>query len=117
MNSLAEFLSSEMVERIYARLESYSGDARVLESAIGTLFLGALLGWKPLLLIHSPKTVQRYQVILDLDFKEVLPEYGSHASKAEALQFSSDQQDSFWKIVKGEAPGRSVQLITNDRGT
>jgi hypothetical protein len=54
-------------------LAKYEGDVTIFESAVGCLFLGMLIGWNPLRIIHNPRTIKRYEKILSCSFVEVLP--------------------------------------------
>jgi hypothetical protein len=82
----------------------YSGDFTVFESAIGALFLGVMIGWRPLLIIHSPKTIKRYEKILDIDFKKILPEtIESLSDRSRGYQIVA-ALDKFWPAVTGNVP-------------
>lgn len=91
---------------IDAAVSGYTGDARVLESAIGAFYLGFKIGWKPLRLMHSHKTFDRYQRILGLDFLEVLPEVGPLADKLLGWRIVK-LAGNFWDAARGTVPGRS----------
>lgn len=81
-------------------INNYTGDARVLESAIGCYLFGLMYGWKVLYLIHSKATLRRYQQILGFKFRELVPEIGELAHKSEAYQTMLDRNtSSFWKYV------------------
>ncbi len=103
-------IDKEVWTHIDARIKSYEGDARILESSLGAFYLGTLIGWRPLMLIHTMKTYNRYQDILGLKFKDYMPEQGSYASKSHAFCEISSKSE-FWKAVRGDNPGRSSDLI------
>lgn len=88
---------------------AYKGDARVLESAIGALFLGTLIGRKPLLLIHGGSAIRRYQDILGVAFRDVMPDEGPLSHKSVGYGIARRIGD-FWASVGGTAPGRSPEL-------
>lgn len=88
---------------------NYSGDARVLESAIGALHVGLKTGWRPLRLMHSHKTFARYQQILGIDFLEVLPEVGPLADRLTGWRIVK-LAGNFWDAARGIAPGRSSEF-------
>ncbi len=90
-------------------IASYKGDAHVLESAIGALMVGLLLGRKPLLLIHGGSAIRRYQDILNIEFRSVMPDEGPLCHKSEGYKLAQ-KVGQFWASVRGSAPGRSSEL-------
>lgn len=90
-------------------VSAYKGDARVLESAIGALMLGQRLGRRPLLLIHGGTAIRKYQNILKVEFKDVMPEDGPFAHKSVGYGIAK-KIGYFWASVAGTAPGRSPDL-------
>lgn len=93
--------AKEMSDLFDRALTNFNGGADELESAVGMYFLGRHLGWKPLYIIHSKKTVAKYEAILGINVREVFPPegYGVERSKGYniALTFSN-----FWKVVSGD---------------
>lgn len=87
----------------------YTGDFRVLESAVGSLHIGLKIGWRPLRLIHSHRTFVRYQDILGVDFQEVLPEVGPLADKSVAWR-AAKYAENFWDLVRGHLPNRHISV-------
>ncbi len=81
---------------------TYTGDFTVLESAIGALFLGLIIGWRPLVIIHSPRTIKSYEKILDIKFKEFMPETTS-LSKTSRGYMMALKLENFWHGVSGNA--------------
>ena len=57
-------------------IADFKGDLTQLENALGMLRLGHHLGWKTLYLIHSKKTVRKYEDILGIRIRDVFPETG-----------------------------------------
>lgn len=94
-------------------IERYTGDVSVLEAAIGALMVGRRFGWRPLLLMHTTATIARYQQVLGLKFREVLPEVGQLANKSLGWKLLGDVKD-FWKVVRRQIPGHSKELIVFD---
>ena len=88
----------------------FKGNANELESAIGLLFVGQQYGWKVMLLVHDKKTIRKYEKILDVSIREIMPDVGPKADKS--LAWNAVQKVSnFWKAVKGEITGiRSPQI-------
>ncbi|MFT3906384.1 MAG: hypothetical protein QM718_08775 [Steroidobacteraceae bacterium] len=81
----------------------FQGSLDDLERAIGLLRLGHHLGWKPLVLMHSKRTIAKYEDILDIKFSEIFPATGSSASRSLAYTFVQGVSN-FWKAVSGEIP-------------
>ena len=102
-------MNDELLQVIDKAINSYRGDVKVLESAIGALFVGCQIGWRPLRLIHSHKTFARYQRILGVDFFEVLPEVGPLADKSLGWRLAQ-QVENFWDAARGTVPGRSKEF-------
>lgn len=87
----------------------FAGNFEELESAVGMLFLGRIIGWKPLLIIHNRRTVQKYADILGIDYKSEFPEVGPHADKSRGWEFAQ-ALSNFWKAVSGDisVPNRRI---------
>jgi hypothetical protein len=97
-------------EMINKAIEGYRGPGQTLETAIGAYFVGKRIGWKPMVLIHDKKTLRKYEEILDISFRDELPEIGDRADKSIAW-VAVQKVDNFWKAVKGEITGiRSPQM-------
>jgi hypothetical protein len=100
----------ELLRVVESAIARYCGDGHVLESAIGALFLGLKVGWRPLHLMHRHNTLLRYQEVLDLNFREALPEVGPLADKMLGWRLAKKAQN-FWDAVRGTAPGRTKEFI------
>lgn len=103
----------EMLRVVDEAVASYRGDVSVLETAIGALMVGRWVGWRPLMLMHSTATVARYQEILGLKFREVLPEVGPLADKSLGWRLLGNIKD-FWKVARRRLPGSSKELVALD---
>lgn len=100
----------ELVRLLDDAVLRYKGNTQELRSAIGVLVLGRHVGWKPLYVMVNKDTVKKYQRILDIDFRDVLPETGPRAEKSVAW-LAVQKVSNFWKAVKDEIPGiRSPDL-------
>lgn len=79
-----------------------------LESALGMYMIGHHFGWKVLYLVHSKKTVKKYEEILAIKVSEAFPEFGPDADRTNAFQIIQ-AVSNFWKAVSGdEKPAISV---------
>jgi hypothetical protein len=88
---------------IKTAFDNYKGDLTVLESAIGAMFLGFMIGWKPIVIIHSPRTVKRYEQILGVKFKGFLPDKTDMSDRSKGYEVAR-MLDNFWHGVSGNAP-------------
>lgn len=79
-----------------------------LESALGMYMIGFHFGWKVLYLIHSKRTIKKYEGILGIKISETFPEFGPDADRTNAYKLIQSVS-SFWKMVSGEEKP-SIQL-------
>lgn len=94
---------ADLLEHIDRAIAAYRGDVTELSNGIGVLILGRKLGWRPTFLLHSPKTIRRYEEHLGLKFQEVLPEGGPKRHRLVSWLLAH-KVSNFWKAVKGEIP-------------
>ena len=80
---------------------NFAGNFEELESAVGMLFLGPLLGWKVLVLIHNKRTIRKYEEILGINIREAFPEEGPYTYKSIGYEWVQGIK-KFWKGVSGE---------------
>ena len=107
---MTQLSAEERTALINKVTEGFRGDLHELESAIGALCVGQRMGWKVLLLIHEKRTLKKYEKILGLEFREVLPDVGDLAHKSVAW-VAVQKLGNFWKAVKGEIKGvRSPEI-------
>lgn len=82
---------------------NYEGSFDDLEKAIGMLRLGHHVGWKPLLLIHSKRTIAKYEELLGIKFRDVFEPEGPSAQRSLAFKLAKNLSN-FWKVVSGATP-------------
>ena len=88
-------------EVIKSAMERFSGNFDELESAVGMYMVGHYVGWKVLVLVHSKRTVRKYEEILQIIIREEFPEEGLEATRSLALTIAKTVSN-FWKVVSGE---------------
>lgn len=98
-NEQAQALLKLVEDRAY----EFSGNFDELESAMGMLFLGPLIGWKVLVLIHNKRTIRKYEEILGINIREAFPAEGPFYYKSVGYEVVQKLQ-KFWKGVSGEIP-------------
>jgi hypothetical protein len=96
----------ELVEIVDRACNDYVGDATVLESAIGALVWGRVVGWQALRLMHTGRTFKRYEEILGVKFKEVLDPVTDQAERMKGYRMMK-KVGKFWQAVSsGTIPAR-----------
>lgn len=100
---MAAISDREFLNIVHEATNRFRGNLDVLESAIGALAVGRAFGWKPLYIIHQRSTLQRYEKILGVQFREILVEVGPSAHKSVGWRLAQFIPN-FWKAVKGEVP-------------
>lgn len=81
----------------------FTGTFDDLEKAIGVLRVGYHMGWKPLVVIHSKKTIAKYEEILGIQLRDVFPDEGPSAERSIGYKIAK-KLSNFWKAVSGETP-------------
>ena len=89
-----------LMKRIDDSTYEFQGLFEELESALGMLVLGRLVGWKVLLIIHNRRTIAKYEKILGIDIREEFPEEGPHAYKSLGYTLAVKAKE-FWKVTTG----------------
>ena len=91
----------EIKKTINDAIKKYKGQVSTLECAIGALHVGQTMGWKTLCLMHSKSQIKKFEKILAIKFKEVLPEEGPLKYKSFAGA-ALDKITNYWKAVSGD---------------
>lgn len=98
---LSEEQSQQLQEVIDRTIRDASGQLDELESALGMLLIGHHYGWKVLYMVHSKKTIRKYEEILGIKVREFFPERGPSSARSVGLAFA-DKMSNFWKVVSGD---------------
>ena len=91
--------------------KNYRGDATLLCSAIGAAMFGRVYGWRVLRIVTSNPSYLKYQKLLGIDFKSVLPEETEYSKRSLGFTIVT-RLDNFWKVVRGQEPLDSKQKKT-----
>lgn len=98
-------LNDEQVQQISDIQENaiaaFTGQLDELESALGMLTMGHHFGWKVLYMIHSKKTIRKYEDILGVKIRDIFPEKGPSSYRSFGLNFA-EQIGNFWKVAGGD---------------
>lgn len=81
--------------------ESFIGQFQELETAIGMLVIGRLIGWRVLVLVHNKRTIRKYEEILGINIKEAFPATGPLTSKSVGYKVA-ERLGNYWKAVSGD---------------
>jgi len=100
---MKDMTDGDWIALIDKAIANFEGNSHELASAIGVLMIGRKIGWKPTYLIHSARTMRKYEKYLGVDLRELLPEVGLKAKKSIAWR-AAEGASNFWKLVKGEVP-------------
>jgi len=82
-------------------IAGFSGSLEELEKAIGMLVLGYHFGWKVLLLVHSKRTIRKYEKILGIQVKVLFEPEGPSAQRSMGLDLAK-KIGNFWQVVSGD---------------
>ena len=95
---------AEAIERyklLDGAVRNFVGQLDELESALGMYVLGHHVGWKILHMIHTKKTIRKYEETLGIKVTEVFEPYGPDADRANAYKVLQTVSN-FWKVVSGD---------------
>jgi len=101
---LAKLTAAQMQELKHIEenaIADFSGQLDELESALGMLRMGHHYGWKVLYLIHSKRTVRKYEDILGIKIRELFPEAGPGSYRSYGFVWSQ-KYTNFWKVAGGD---------------
>lgn len=104
-------------DKVGTVVAGFSGSLEDLEKAVGMLMIGYHFGWKVLLLVHSKRTIKKYEKILDIDIKEFFPAEGRSAKRSMGLGLAK-QIGNFWQVVSGDIKvenRRSIEDVDPDK--
>ena len=102
--ALAELSDEEKIaafDKVGEAVAHFSGSLEDLEKAVGMMMVGYHFGWKVLLLVHSKRTIKKYESILNIDIKEFFPAEGRSAKRSMGLDLAK-QIGNFWQVVSGD---------------
>jgi len=97
----SDALFQKCVRIVHDSMHRFRGGLPELESAIGFMFVGYYFGWKVVHLIHSKRTVRKYESILGIDIKKEFAEEGPYADRSVGW-VAVKGVSNFWKMINGE---------------
>jgi hypothetical protein len=78
--------------------ENFEGDLQVFESAVGALLFGRLAGFDALRVVHSWRTLRKYEQILGIAFKDRLRERTADSRRVNGIRYA-DKFREFWRAI------------------
>lgn len=90
-----------MCDLVDKAVRNFSGVADELEGAIGMYMIGRHVGWRVLVIVHSKRTIKKYEQILGIDVRKEFPEEGPDWDRSMGYKLAK-QLANFWKAVSGE---------------
>lgn len=100
----------ERIER--DAIANFGGQLDELSGALGMLRMGDHFGWRVLVLIHSKRTIRKYENLLGIKIREIFPEEGHSAERSVGYKFVK-KVGNFWKAVSGDIKVEGRREIEN----
>ncbi len=88
----------------------FEGNMDELESALGMYMIGRHFGWKVLYIIHSKRTIRKYEEILGITIREEFEAEGPDAERSNGFR-AVKTVTNFWKAVSGDTPIPGKKLV------
>jgi hypothetical protein len=88
----------------------FEGNLDELESALGMYMLGRHFGWKVLYILHSKRTVRKYEEILGISIRDEFEAEGPDADRSSGFR-ALKTVTNFWKAISGETPLPDKKLV------
>jgi len=101
IESLPPSEAAGLSRRLDEAARNFEGQFGELESALGMMIMGRLMGWKVLVLVHNKRTIRKYEKILGIDVRTAFPPEGPLTYKSPAYSFMA-KAGQFWKGVSGD---------------
>jgi hypothetical protein len=89
----------------------FEGNLDELEAALGMYMMGRHFGWKVLYIIHSKKTIRKYEEILGITVRDEFPAEGPDADRSNGFR-TLKTVSNFWKAISGETPIEGKKLVS-----
>jgi hypothetical protein len=97
----------EMHEITKKAIARFKGNASELETALGMFYFGHHVGWKVLVMMHSKKTIRKYEDILQINIREYFEPEGPSWERSLGYKWAK-KIGEFWKIVSGDIKDEKI---------
>ncbi len=95
-----EMTDGRMCRIIETAWKGYAGDVTVFMSAAGALAVGRAVGWQGVRVTMSAATFRKYEKILGVRFREVLPPRAHDSTSLNGIRMI-DKIGKFWQALSG----------------
>jgi len=109
---MKEMSDAEKIKIMNEAIISFNGSSTELESALGFFYIGFYLGWKPLYIMHSKKTVRKYENILGIKVRDIYPDASDSFKNSPGWRILNSMPN-FWKAVSGEIPFDKSEILNS----
>lgn len=92
-------------------IRNFRGGFDELEGAIGMYMIGRHVGWRVLVLVHSKKTIIKYEDILGIKVREEFLDEGPDVDRSAGYALAT-KLSNFWKAVSGEEKIENKRLLS-----
>jgi len=82
-------------------MSEYTGDADILERALGALLISRFYGWHVARLLHTPATYRKYEKALDLKYSEKAFSTTTYSKKSRLYVWARDL-NKVWQVIRGQ---------------
>jgi hypothetical protein len=116
LESSASPVLDELTDALLSQAKA-GDDLSLIATALGAYALARRMGWKPINLIYSPKTIAKYEKLIGIDFKKTCPDVGPQADKSFAwyqLQEIRQNLSLLWKYMRREIPVENPRAARQD---
>ena len=102
---------------IIESFQNYHGSLPSYQSAVGCLFLCMMMGRRAMQVVHSPKTIAKYEKILGVKFKDLdfIKDETENSYRSVGYTLARKAVD-FWDFVRGPKSPENDYLNTPDGG-
>jgi len=97
-----DFSNSRIKSIIIESFQKYYGSLPSYQSAVGCLFLCMMMGRRAMQIVHSTKTIAKYERILGIKFKELdfIKDKTENSTRSVGYNLAVKAVD-FWDFVRG----------------
>lgn len=88
----------------------FEGNLDELESALGMYMIGRHFGWKVLYIVHSKRTIRKYEEILGISVRDEFEAEGPDADRSNGFR-AVQAVTNFWKAISGDTPIPDKKLV------
>jgi hypothetical protein len=100
LKKMADLSDEDLAKLIADAWDDYVGDCTVFMSAVGALAFGRHVGWQGVRVCMSAATYRKYEKILGVRLRDVLPARTKDSAVIRGIRMS-DAIGKFWQALSG----------------